>query len=186
MICNRTLSIISTNEDSGSSCLFGVGKNYFFKLLSTPQGEAMLHQSIRKEIDKFIDPNLEVICSHPNSFLEKVLFNDILGRCLITMIQSRSTHRGECIHYLKIMNNLLEILKEPTKHFTHVDLLKGLLQLKSSTMDALRFENQSMRAQLLRYEQTLREICNISRTTDSSHMAESLDNIYQTCKKVLQ
>ncbi|EFC35721.1 predicted protein [Naegleria gruberi] len=94
MICNRTLSIISTNEDSGSSCLFGVGKNYFFKLLSTPQGEAMLHQSIRKEIDKFIDPNLEVICSHPNSFLEKVLFNDILGRCLITMIQSRSTHRG--------------------------------------------------------------------------------------------
>ena len=114
-------------------------------------GEEKLHEAIRKELDNCFSPTIQVkVENQPIT-----CFNDLLTRCLITMIQSRASHRGECVHYLKLVTYLKQVLLEPTLTFGATDLLNNLLEIKpksSKTNAELQAEIIQLQVQLEKYK----------------------------------
>lgn len=131
-------------------------------------GEEKLHEAIRKELDNCFIPSIQVkVENQPDTF-----FNDLLARCLITMIQSRASHRGECAHYLKLVACLKQVLLEPTSTFAATDLLDTLLEIKpkSKVNLELQAEITKLNEQLEQYKNMVNLISQqVSNDNPTSH-----------------
>ncbi|KAG2382743.1 hypothetical protein C9374_005323 [Naegleria lovaniensis] len=104
----------------------------FNTLLTTPEGEQKLHRALYSEIDKHIDPSWKL--------------NDVLGRCVITMIQQDTTGRRECAEYVKILEKVMYYLEHETEpvEFSQEEL-KILRHHEPSYIESLVCENSTLK-----------------------------------------
>ncbi|KAG2381459.1 hypothetical protein C9374_006448 [Naegleria lovaniensis] len=105
--------------------------SYFHVVVATSHGESKLHHALYKELDKHIDPSWKV--------------NDILGRCLMTMIQKDIETRRDCVKYipiLKIVKQSLEKDHNPDFSTLGLSILK---EYQPSFIEKMLEENKTLK-----------------------------------------
>ncbi|EFC44715.1 predicted protein [Naegleria gruberi] len=130
--------------NNGYPYFSGYGK-YFYTVITTTEGEMKLHYAIEKLINHSIDPEVGI--------------NELLIRCIITMIQRDSTKILNCYLHLLIIENILKFLRGEIKDLTlnitnEIEEFKKIMPLKSYSqlaeeVDKITFEKNKQVKELL-------------------------------------
>ncbi|KAG2382724.1 hypothetical protein C9374_005304 [Naegleria lovaniensis] len=122
----------TTNNTGDMNYFSEYGGSYFYVAVATSHGESKLHHALYKELDKHIDPSWKV--------------NDILGRCLMTMIQKDIETRRDCVRYIPILQAVKQSLEKGINNpdFSSLDL-SLLKEYQPSFIEKMMKENKRLK-----------------------------------------
>ncbi|KAG2374728.1 hypothetical protein C9374_010472 [Naegleria lovaniensis] len=127
------------NKNPDHVTFFSDYGTYFHAAIATPYGESKLHHALYKELNRHIDPSWNV--------------NDILGRCLMTMIQKDIETRRDCVKYIPILQAVKQSLEKEGENnppdFSSFDL-SILKEYQPSIIERLMRENRILKDLLKR------------------------------------
>ncbi|EFC38683.1 predicted protein [Naegleria gruberi] len=134
---------------------------YFYTVVTTSEGETKLHYAIEQLINKSIDTNYGV--------------NNILIRCIITMIQRDSSKRLFCYSYKTTLENVIKFLN-------------GEIEISNIEMDIKQYKEIKS---LMSYSRLLEEINKVNQRNDFlnekiKHLEDENNKLNQEINKLHQ